>query len=122
MRVGLKGMLCGQVGETFCPNLPQSFIRIINTRGLSGRSRKPKKIRKPDHLRTIDRLLHKQLLMQGRVGIARNLQAYEHCEVLTAWYLNITRVSLKKLTKIEGYFQQKIKLLSNLLTLNPPAD
>ncbi len=99
MRVGLKGMLCGQVGETFCPNLPQSFLRIINTWGLSGRSRKPKKIRKPDHLRTIDRLLHKQLLMQGRVGVARNLRAYEYCEVVTASYINITRVSLIKLTR-----------------------
>ncbi len=100
MRVGLKGMLCGQVGETFCPNLPQSFIRSINTWGLCGRSRKPKKIRKPNHPRTIDRLLHKQLLMQGRLGIAINLQAYEHCEVVTAWYLNITQVSRKKTTKI----------------------
>ncbi len=60
--------------------------------------------------------------MQGRVGITRNLQAYEYCEVVTAWYLNITQVSLKQLTNIEGYFQQKNIFLSNLLTLNTQAD
>ncbi len=103
MCVRLKGMLRGQAGETCFSLFFKLLIHGVLVVGVGSL-----KIRKPDHLRTIGRLLHKQFLMQGRVGIGRNLQAYEYYEVVTAWYLNITRVSPKKPTKIYGCFQQKM--------------